>query len=223
MGMRSFPGFAKSSELALSCPGMSDCFMTHSPDPAYKAQTEKEEKPSHFRLLMVALATCALVAGAGYHYSGSSTGESTAPLAGGAADQNSGTAQPRPGVQFSLIAPDKAADALAMSSFSEKEQADILAAVKRRELRLVAMPIFDATGAGGTVTVICGTTRQTVLLQPKPTVLILPITVAGNVDIIPSSDPGNVGIGSGVVTMFGPQALPIMHQGDTLGLTVIAQ
>ncbi|MFT8463837.1 hypothetical protein [Acetobacter persici] len=197
--------------------------MTYSPDPAYKAQPEKEEKPSHLRLIMVALATCALVAGAGFHYAGSNTGNPTAPLAGGSADQNGSTAQPRPGVQFSLIAPDKAAEALAMTSFSEKEKADILAGVKRRELRLVAMPIFDATGAGGTVTVACGTMHQTVLLQPKPTVLILPITVSGNVDIIPSSDPGAVGIGSGVVTMFGPQALPIMHQGDTLGLTVIAQ
>ncbi|KXV62690.1 hypothetical protein AD949_09500 [Acetobacter orleanensis] len=172
---------------------------------------------------MVALATCALVAGAGYHYADSDNGNTTAPLAGGSTDQTTGSSQPRPGVQFSLISQDKAEEALAMTSFSEKEKADILAGVKRRELRLVAMPIFDATGAGGTVTVLCGTTRQTVLLQPKPTVLILPITVSGNVDIIPSSDPGIVGIGSGVVTMFGPQALPIMHQGDTLGLTVIAQ
>lgn len=211
------------SALALFCVDMSDYFMTYSPDPAYKAQTQKEEKPSHLRLIMVALATCALVAGAGYHYAGSESGHAPAPLAGDRTDQNDAQAQPRPGVQFSLISQDKAAEAMAMTSFSEKEKADILAAVKRRELRLVAMPIFDAGGAGGTVTVLCGTTRQTVLLQPKPTVLILPITVSGNVDIIPSSDPGAAGIGSGVVTMFGPQALPVMHKGDTLGLTVIAQ
>nr|WP_298798619.1 hypothetical protein [uncultured Acetobacter sp.] len=197
--------------------------MTHSPDPAYKAQTEKEEKPSHFRLLMVALATCALVAGAGFHYAGSNNGNTATPVADASTDQSGSTTQPRPGVQFSLIAPEKAAAALAASGYSEKEQADILAGVKRRDLRLVAMPIFDATGTGGTVTVICGTTQRTVLLQSKPTVLILPITVSGNVDIIPASDPGIVGIGSGVVTMFGPQVLPVMHQGDTLGLTVIAQ
>lgn len=65
--------------------------------------------------------------------------------------------------------------------------------------------------------------HRTVALQTNPTVLILPITVAGNVDILPVSDPGIVGIGSGVITMFGPQVLPVMHQGDSLGLTVIAQ
>lgn len=219
-----FPDFPPVSELALSRPPMSDCLMKNLPDPAYRAQAEKEEKPSHFRLLMVALATCALLAGAGVHYAGSNSGSTSAlPAADAGGSQNGGTTQARLGVQFSLIAPEKAAQALADSGYSEKEQADILAGVKRRELRLVAMPIFDATGAGGTVSVICGTTQRTVLLQPKPTVLVLPITVSGNVDIVPVSDPGPAGTGSGVITMFGPQALPIMHQGDTLGLTVIAQ
>ena len=136
---------------------------------------------------------------------------------------NNESEQNRIGVQMSLIAPEKAAEALAGAGYSEKEQADILAGIKRRDLRLVAMPIFDATGAGGTVSVQCGTTQRVVHLQPTPTVLVLPITIAGNVDILPVSDPGVTGIGGGVITLFGPEALPVMHQGESLGLTVIAQ
>lgn len=198
--------------------------MNDLPDPVYKVQPEKEEKPSHFRTVLVALATCTLLAGAGVHFMGSGNNTSTTPAAAGSGDNQSADAsQQRTGIQLSLIAPDKAAEALASSGYSEKEQADILAGVKRRDLRLVAMPIFDATGTGGTVSVISGTMHRTIALQTNPTVLILPITVAGNVDILPVSDPGIVGIGSGVITMFGPQVLPVMHQGDSLGLTVIAQ
>lgn len=195
--------------------------MSTEPEPAYKPQLNPEDKPSHFRTACIILATCTLLAGAGVHFSGlggrllGGTDTNTSP----AADSK----QQRIGVQMSLIAPEKAAQALASSGYSEKEQADILAGIKRRDLRLVAMPIFDATGTGGTVSVVCGTTHRTVALQPTPTVLILPITIAGNVDILPVSDPGVTGIGAGVVTLFGPQPLPVMHQGESLGLTVIAQ
>ncbi|MCP1230329.1 hypothetical protein [Acetobacter indonesiensis] len=199
--------------------------MNDLPDPVYKAQPEKEEKSSHFRTILVALATCTLLAGAGVHFIGPNNNTSShTPAAAGAGDnQGADASQQRMGIQLSLIAPEKAAEALASSGYSEKEQADILAGVKRRDLRLVAMPIFDATGTGGTVNVVCGTMHRTVALQTTPTVLILPISVTGNVDILPVSDPGIVGIGSGVITMFGPQVLPVMHQGDSLGLTVIAQ
>lgn len=194
--------------------------MSIEPEPAYKPQLDSEEKPSHFRTACIILATCTLLAGAGVHFSGLGShflGRNTDT------SQQADSEKQRMGVQMSLIAPEKAAQALASSGYSEKEQADILAGIKRRDLRLVAMPIFDATGTGGTVSVVCGTTHRTVTLQPTPTVLILPITIAGNVDILPTSDPGVTGIGAGVVTLFGPQALPVMHQGESLGLTVIAQ
>lgn len=195
--------------------------MSTQPDPAYKAELEEENKPSHFRTACIILATCTLLAGAGVHFSGIGGKSSAIPAAG--STQGADSTEQRIGVQMSLIAPEKAAEALASSGYSEKEQADILAGIKRRDLRLVAMPVFDTTGAGGTVTIACGTTHRTVSLTPTPQVLVLPITVAGNVDMVPVSDPGVTGIGAGVVTMFGPEALPVMHQGDSLGLTVIAQ
>lgn len=195
--------------------------MTTQPDPAYKARMEKESTSSPFLTACIALATCTLLAGAGFHFLGGGANSTTGATT--TAQQGTDTIDQRIGVPASLIAPGKAQAALASAGYSEKEQAAILEGMKRRDFRLVALPVFDATGAGGSVIVSSGAMQRTVLLTAKPTVVILPIRIAGHVDILPVSDPGVTGIGTGVITLFGPETLPIMHQGDTLGLTVIAQ
>lgn len=126
-------------------------------------------------------------------------------------------------IPLHLIAPEQAAKALASSGYSAQEQADILAAVKRRDLRLLAMPLYDAAGTGGTVNVICGPWQRTVPLTATPTTVILPIAKAGSVDIVGLSSQGVTGINSGVITSFGPQVLPPLSNGQHLHALVHAQ
>ncbi|ASC05829.1 hypothetical protein WSS15_08250 [Acetobacter pasteurianus] len=198
--------------------------MHKEPEPAWKPQPQPQaaDKPSGVRMALIGLATCVIMAGAGVHFMGGGHGNTATPAAENNTQDHDNSAN-RMGIPLTLIASQKAAQTLAKSNYTDQEQADILAGIKRRDIRLVAMPVYDATGAGGTITLICGAWHQTVHLSPTPQTVILPITISGNVDIIPASDPGPAGIGSGAITVFGPQTLPIMYKGDTLPLTVIAQ
>jgi len=126
--------------------------------------------------------------------------------------------------QFNLIAPENAATALARSGMSPDQQANILAAVKRRDYRLVEMPIYDNAGTGGVVSVRSGAfTQQVALSSVKPTTVILPILISGEVDIVPVSNPGVTGIASAAITSLGPIALPVIHNDEYLVLDVVAQ
>lgn len=195
--------------------------MQNKPDPVWQPQPQAAEKSPNMRLGLIGMAACVLMAGAGLHFYGSNKNPANPAIA---SESAIGDESQRMGIPLNLIAPQNAEQALAGSSFSAQQQADILAAVKRRDVRLVAMPVYDATGAGGTITLVCGPWQQSVGLTAKPTTVILPISMSGNVDIIPSAPPGPAGIGSGAITVFGPQPLPVLYkQGDTLALTVIAQ
>jgi hypothetical protein len=195
--------------------------MQNKPDPAWQPQPQTAEKSPNLRLGLIGMAACVLMAGAGLHFYGA--GKNTSGPALGAESATSDDSQ-RMGLPLNVIAPQNAAQALAGSSFSAQQQADILAAVKRRDVRLVAMPVYDATGAGGMITLVCGPWQQSVGLTARPTTVILPISMSGHVDIIPTAPPGPAGIGSGAITVFGPMPLPVLYkQGDTLALTVIAQ
>ncbi|KDE19829.1 hypothetical protein AZ09_09730 [Acetobacter aceti 1023] len=196
--------------------------MHKEPEPAWKPQPQAAEKPSGVRMALIGLTTCVIMAGAGAHFMGGGHENSNTPAAENNTEDHNNSAN-RMAIPLTLIASQKAAQTLAKSDYTGQEQADILAGVKRRDIRLVAMPVYDATGAGGTITLICGPWHHTVHLSPTPQTVILPITISGNVDIIPASDPGPSGIGSGAITVFGPQTLPIMYKGDILPLTVIAQ
>ncbi|MFT8675089.1 MAG: hypothetical protein ABF990_11540 [Acetobacter sp.] len=195
--------------------------MHKEPDPAWKPQPRAAEAPSGGRMALIGLAACVLVAGAGAHFMGGGKGSGALPAAQESA-QAADDAN-RTGLPLNLIAPEKAAQTLAATDYSADEQASILAAVKRRDARLAVMPIYDASGTGGTVTLISGAWHHVVHLTSTPQTVVLPIAMSGHVDIIPVTDPGPTGIASGVVTLFGPQTLPIVYKGDTLALTVIAQ
>jgi hypothetical protein len=62
-----------------------------------------------------------------------------------------------------------------------------------------------------------------VALAATPTTVILPIAMAGSVDIVGLSSQGAAGINSGVITAFGPQVLPPLVTGQHLHVSVIAQ
>ena len=172
------------------------------------------------RTALIGLAACALVAWGTLHVLRPGAADNAAPQAVAAAeDPNILHAD----ATMAVINAANAPKALADSGYSTAEQADILAAVKRHEVKLVAMPVYDATGAGGAITIVCGPWQRTVSLLPTPTTVILPIAISGAVDILPATPPGPMGTGSGAVTVFGPQALPVLYKGNTLSLTVLAQ
>ncbi|WP_025860665.1 hypothetical protein [Acetobacter papayae] len=175
-------------------------------------------QPRSGRAVMLGAAFCLMAAGwAGFH--------AMAPAKQTDATQDNATqdVQGQSAMPLRMIAPEQAAQALAASGYSAKEQADILAAVKRRDLRLLAMPIYDAAGTGGTVSVLCGPWQRTVPLSATPTTVILPIAMAGSVDIVGLSSQGVTGINSGIITAFGPQVLPPLSNGQHLHVSVIAQ
>ncbi|MBS4073960.1 hypothetical protein KGY14_02005 [Ameyamaea chiangmaiensis] len=126
--------------------------------------------------------------------------------------------------QFNLIQPDRAAQALARTALPPDQKAEILAGIARRDYRLVEMPIYDNAGTGGIVSVRSGgISQQVALSSTKPTTVVLPIRISGEVDILPVSDPGLSGISPGAITSLGPTALPTIHKDEYLVLDVIAQ
>lgn len=127
--------------------------------------------------------------------------------------------------QFAMIAPEKAAAALKHSSLTPSQQSTILAAVKRRDVRLVAMPLADATGqTGQTVTVSSAGITQTVVLSAKPKGVLLPIRDVGEVMIAPVTTPQADGMHIVALTALGPQMLPTLAStNQQLILDVIVQ
>ena len=125
--------------------------------------------------------------------------------------------------QFAMIAPDNAPRALQQSGLPPDQQARILAGIRKREYRLVQMPIYDEAGTGGVVSVSSGGITQTVPLSPRPRTVLLPIRISGEVDIAPVSDPGPAGVAPGAITVLGPTPLPVIHRDQMLVLDVIVQ
>ncbi|ACI51826.1 conserved hypothetical protein [Gluconacetobacter diazotrophicus PA1 5] len=125
--------------------------------------------------------------------------------------------------QFAMISPDNAPRALQQSGLTPDQQARILAGIRKREYRLVRMPIYDQGGTGGVVTLSSGGITQTVPLTAQPRTVLLPIRISGEVDIVPVSDPGVAGLAPGAITVLGPTPLPIIHRDEMLVLDVIVQ
>lgn len=125
--------------------------------------------------------------------------------------------------QFAMISPDNAPRALQQSGLTPDQQARILAGIRRREYRLVQMPLYDEGGRGGVVTVTSGGITQTVPLTPRPRTVLLPIRISGQVDIAPVTDPGLAGVAPGAITVLGPTPLPVIHRDEMLVLDVIVQ
>ena len=128
-------------------------------------------------------------------------------------------------VQLSMLSPAKAPSALAKSGFSPADRARILAAVKDGKMRLVEMPVLDASGAvGQTIDVTVSGLTQRVVLTGKFQHLVIPIVEAGQILIAPVSMPHAPALTIGALTALGPQALPALTTLDQrILLNVIVQ
>ncbi|MFT8346506.1 hypothetical protein [Gluconobacter oxydans] len=114
-------------------------------------------------------------------------------------------------VQLSMLPPAKAPAALAKSGFSPADRARILAAVKDGKMRLVEMPVLDASGAvGQTIDVTVSGLTQRVVLTGKFQHLVIPIVEAGQILIAPVSMPHAPALTIGALTALGPEALPAL-------------
>jgi len=211
------------SPLAQAPRALSDGNMLETPEP--NRQPEASGAPPLRRTMMVGMMGIAVIAGLSSRLAHHQDATPATPPA----THQSAPALPKghavtAAAQFDLIAPEHAAQALARSGLPADQQASILAAVKRRDYRLVEMPIYDNSGAGGIVSVRSGMFAQQVALSSvKPTTVILPIRISGEVDIFPVSDPGVAGIAPAAITSTGPTALPIIQRDEYLVLNVIAQ
>ncbi|WP_147150697.1 hypothetical protein [Neoasaia chiangmaiensis] len=168
--------------------------------------------------------------GVGYlanHGIAGNSAPTAAPVSAQGATQNAASAKHtlHVGAQFSMIAPENAAQALKASHFSPDQQQDILAAVKRRDVRLVQMPIADATGqVGQVVSVSSAGLTQNVSLTGKLQSVLLPIRDVGEVTLTPVTTPRPGGMQVVALSALGPELLPNLSALDQqLILDVIVQ
>lgn len=200
---------------------------------------ERSERSSSRRLVVVGL-IAAVVAGGGLGTGGfmaareGGSGSQTPPVAaeaggGGTSDGThfmlNAPVQNRPDMmgQMPMISPDRAAEMLRQTSYSIQQQAEILAALKRRDIILADMPMYDMAGGNAVVNVQSLGLVQTVHLGPRPKSVILPIRVAGNVSITAAGDPGPTGIHAGAVFVPGPTALPVLTRDTEIVIGVVVQ
>lgn len=117
--------------------------------------------------------------------------------------------------QFAMIAPENAAQLLRHSNFTPDQQQSILAAVKRRDMRLVQMPIADASGqVGQTMNVSSAGLSQNVVLTGKLQSVLLPIRDIGEVSLTPVTVPRPGGIQVVALSALGPELLPNLSSLD---------
>lgn len=128
-------------------------------------------------------------------------------------------------VQLAMLPPAKAHAALAQSGFSPADRARILAAVKDGKMRLVEMPVLDASGAvGQTIDVTVSGLTQRIVLSGKFQHLVIPIIETGQILITPVSMPHAPALIVGALTALGPEALPALTSLDQrVLLNVIVQ
>ena len=133
-------------------------------------------------------------------------------------------ASPHYGADLPVIPDDWAPAALARSNYSKSDQARILAALKRRDLSLVQMPIAEIDGKiGDTVRIEAGGFSQIVVLSDALKVVTLPIHHAGEVTISPVHMIAGNALAAGVMTVYGMYSLPTLSSSELVTLDVVAQ
>ncbi|EHH68974.1 hypothetical protein [Gluconobacter morbifer] len=199
--------------------------MTSQPEP--RPQPLPDESASHSKAAWAGGGLlAALTVGAGaFFYSHGAPSPAPAPAPPGHNAPASNTPTLTAAAQLSMLPPAKARTALARTGFSADEQARILAAVKRGEMRLVEMPVLDAAGqVGQTIDVTVSGLTQRVVLTGKFQHLVLPIAEAGQITIAPVTMPHAPALTIGALTALGPEVLPSLTALDQrILLNVIVQ
>ncbi len=129
-------------------------------------------------------------------------------------------------IEVALVAPSATPQAIAALQLPGADLAALTQAVEQQRLRLVRLPLFDASpgisnGLGGRAVVVSsgGYTRM-VRLGRAPVVLTLPIARVGTVSFH-GLDAAPVTIGA--VTLSGPMTLPSLSGGQVLNVGIVAQ
>lgn len=125
--------------------------------------------------------------------------------------------------EMPMIAPDRAADMLQFTSFDINQKNAILAALKRHEIVLAEMPLYDMGTGSSVVSVESMGLTQMVHLTGQPRTVVLPIRIAGEVTIRPVSDPGATGLHAGAIFVPGPTPLPVLYKDGQLVIGVVVQ
>ncbi|NPC88782.1 hypothetical protein HNH97_07660 [Gluconacetobacter entanii] len=125
--------------------------------------------------------------------------------------------------EMPMIAPDRATDMLQFTSFDINQKNAILAALKRHEIVLAEMPLYDMGTGSSVVSVESMGLTQIVHLTGQPRTVVLPIRIAGEVTIRPVSDPGATGLHAGAIFVPGPTSLPVLYKDGQLVIGVVVQ
>ncbi|GBQ93577.1 hypothetical protein [Asaia krungthepensis] len=197
-----------------------------SPDGAHAPSRRASHLPG-----LVVLTGIVISGLAALHYAGGNAPSGTPNLPPVAKDTGSSPAEapaksasPHLGASLPVIPADRSLTALAHSGYSKTDQARILAAVKRREVSLVQMPIAEIDGRiGGTVRIDAGGFSQFVTLSENLKAVTLPIFRAGEVTISPAHMIAGNTLATGVLTVYGMYTLPTLGSSELVTLDVVAQ
>lgn len=122
-------------------------------------------------------------------------------------------------VQLEAV-PREAAERLAGTLVPPARLEETIAALQDRSRYLVRAPFYGVgAGIGRTVRIATGLSARTITLTATPTVVLLPIAVAGQITIEALGPPVLLGL----LTTTGPQTLPPIDAGGTLAIEVIVQ
>lgn len=202
--------------------------MMQSPDPHDRSRPQAEPSAGTSRTFAALATGLCLLAGGSWWLSNTTTHQAPHQQSVAAAEHqqapSAAEAPPQlPAMQMALVAPDHAAAALRRAGYPPDILANLLAGIRRREFRLVEMPVFDADGTGGSVTITSGPLTTTLPLTAKPQIVVLPIAISGEVSFTPAPASAGKGIHAGVISVTGPLELPVLHGSETLRAMVIAQ
>lgn len=174
------------------------------------------------RTTVSALLVAMLVAGAWVRFNGriAAIAPGLAGPAAQVADELGASGRVRGLLELGLLPMPAGPDAVAAMGLPAGEAAALAQAVQRGRLRLVQLPLFDASGAGRSVQVSSAGYTRLVPLARQPVVVTLPI---GRVGTVSFRNAGPAGLGVGALTLTGPVQLPTLAAGQTLDVGVVAQ
>ena len=168
-----------------------------------------------------------MVAGAAWVRFNDRIAASIPALAGpaeGVADRLADASRIKGLLEVPILAANATAQAVADMALPDSEAKLLTDALRRRQLRLIRMPLLDLSAApaaqGRMVQVSAGGYTRTLQLSRTPVTVTLPVGPVGTVSFQTASTDG---VGIGAMTLAGLARLPALPAGATLEIGVIAQ
>lgn len=130
-------------------------------------------------------------------------------------------------LELSMVAPAAGEEATAELGLPASDSPAMAAALQRKRLRLVQLPLFDAGPADGvgtrTIQISTAGYTRVLSLSRTPQVVTLPIDRAGTIAFRVAGHATAGAVGIGALTATGPKQLPDLAPGQELDVGVIAQ